>query len=94
MQWKRAADYFRRCTVSARKSGELKKLTRGETAERLREADLARHLENGDAPVRKEEKKDDKKKEPGRTLAAADDYQLQEALNLLKGISFFKANGI
>jgi len=70
------------------------KITKSEAGDRLREADLARHLEGGEAPAPKEEKKDDKKKESGRTLAAADDYQLQEALNLLKGISFFKANGI
>ena len=70
------------------------KITKSEAGDRLREADLARHLEGGEAPAPKEEKKDDKKKEPGRVLAAADDYQLQEALNLLKGISFFKANGI
>ena len=70
------------------------KITKSEAGDRLREADLARHLEGGEAPAPKEEKKDDKKKESGRTLATADDYQLQEALNLLKGISFFKANGI
>ncbi|HLD13292.1 MAG TPA: S41 family peptidase [Burkholderiales bacterium] len=70
------------------------KITKSEAGDRLREADLARHLEGGEAPTPKEEKKDEKKKGPGRTLAAADDYQLQEALNLLKGISFFKVNGI
>ncbi len=72
---------------------EEAKVTKSEAGERLKEADLARHLENGDAPPRKEEKKDDKKKEPVRALAAPEDYQLHEALNLLKGISFFKANG-
>ncbi len=72
---------------------EEAKVTKSEAGERLKEADLARHLENGDAPVSKEEKKDEKKKEPARVLAAPDDYQLHEALNLLKGISFFKANG-
>ena len=66
------------------------KITKSEAGDRLREADLARHLEGGEAPAPKEEKKDDKKKEPGRVLAAADDYQLQEALNLLKGISFLQ----
>ncbi len=75
-------------------AAEDAKITKNETADRLKEADLARHLEGGEAPTPKEDKKDDKKKEPGRTLAAADDYQLQEALNLLKGINFFKANGI
>jgi carboxyl-terminal processing protease len=71
---------------------EEAKVTKSETGERLRETDLARHLENGEPP--KEEKQDEKKKEPAaRALAAPDDYQLHEALNLLKGIAFFKANG-
>ncbi len=72
---------------------EEAKLTKSEAGERLKEADLARHLENGAMPAPKEEKKDEKKKEPVRTLASPEDYQLHEALNLLKGISFFKANG-
>ena len=74
---------------------EEAKLTRGETAERLREADLARHLENGDAAAPAEEKKKDDKKKgaAGGQPAPAEDYQLQEALNLLKGIAFFKAQG-
>jgi carboxyl-terminal processing protease len=75
---------------------EEAKLTKSEAGDRLREADLARHLENGDEIAKpkeepkKEDKKDDKKKdETGKP--AVEDYQLQEALNLLKGISFFKA---
>jgi carboxyl-terminal processing protease len=72
---------------------EEAKLTKSEAGERLREADLARHLENGEAVPPKKEKKDGKKKEPTRALASPDDYQLQEALNLLKGIAFFRANG-
>ena len=75
---------------------EEARITKSEAGDRLREADLARHLENGDEIARqkeepkKEDKKDDKKKdESGKP--AVEDYQLQEALNLLKGISFFKA---
>jgi carboxyl-terminal processing protease len=77
---------------------EEARITKSEAADRLREADLARHLENGDEIAKpkeepkKEDKKDDKKKdETGKP--AVEDYQLQEALNLLKGISFFKAQG-
>ena len=77
---------------------EEARITKSEAADRLREADLARHLENGDEIAKpkeepkKEDKKDDKKKdEAGKP--AVEDYQLQEALNLLKGISFFKAQG-
>jgi len=77
---------------------EEARITKSEAADRLREADLARHLENGDEIAKpkeepkKEYKKDDKKKdETGKP--AVEDYQLQEALNLLKGISFFKAQG-
>jgi len=73
------------------------KITKSEQGDRLHEADLARHLENGSdtAKPAEEPKQDDKqdgkkKDEPGKT-SSADDYQLQEALNLLKGISFFKA---
>jgi carboxyl-terminal processing protease len=67
---------------------EEAKITRGEATERLREADLARHLEGeeGVKEEKKEEKKDDKK-------STADDYQLNEALNLLKGIVLFKERG-
>ena len=77
---------------------EEARITKSEAADRLREADLARHLENGDEIAKpkeepkKEDKKDDKKKdETGKP--AVEDYQLQEALNLLKGISFFKDQG-
>ena len=77
---------------------EEARITKSEAADRLREADLARHLENGDEIAKpkeepkKEDKKDGKKKdETGKP--AVEDYQLQEALNLLKGISFFKAQG-
>jgi len=73
------------------------KITKSESGDRLHEADLARHLENGTdtAKPADEPKKDDapdgKKKDESGKASSADDYQLQEALNLLKGISFFKA---
>ncbi len=60
--------------------------------ERLREADLARHLENGDAPVEKKSKAPTKdKKEPGKAPAAGEDYQLDAAVNLLKGVNIVRA---
>jgi carboxyl-terminal processing protease len=72
---------------------EEAKVTKSDGPERLREADLARHLEGGEPP--KPEAKDDKKgKEADKPAAATgEDYQLQEAINLLKGISFFRAQG-
>jgi carboxyl-terminal processing protease len=76
---------------------EEARITRSEAGDRLREADLARHLENGDEMAKpkeepkKPDKKDDKKKDETGKAPAAEDYQLQEALNLLKGISFFRA---
>ncbi|HYA38679.1 MAG TPA: S41 family peptidase [Candidatus Methylomirabilis sp.] len=72
------------------------KITKSETGDRLREADLARHLENdsesakpADEP-KQDDKPDGKKKDETVKTSSAEDYQLQEALNLLKGISFFK----
>ncbi len=73
------------------------KLTRNDTPERLREADLLRHLDNGvEAKPIEIPKQDDKKpkdtgsKDSGKKVPATEDYQLQEALNLLKGIAIFK----
>jgi carboxyl-terminal processing protease len=70
------------------------KVTKSEAPDRIKEADLARHLENGEiaAPAKEDKKKDEKKKdEVGRGLPGADDYQLQEAVNLLKGVAIFRA---
>ncbi len=50
----------------------------------LKEADLAGHLEHKDAVVPKKPQKGVKLETGG------EDYQLQEALNLLKGITIFK----
>jgi carboxyl-terminal processing protease len=49
----------------------------------LREADLTRHLENKEAVPAKD-------KRQIKIEGGGDDYQLQEALNLLKGISIFQ----
>jgi carboxyl-terminal processing protease len=49
--------------------------------ERLKEADLSGHLENGHA-----KKVDDKQEEESQLTLAEKDYQLYEALNILKGL--------
>lgn len=71
---------------------EEAKVTLSETRERLREADLTRHLD-GEAETKQPDKNkkpdDDKSANGGKP--AGEDYQLQEALNLLKGIAIFKA---
>ena len=70
------------------------KVTRNDAGQRLRESDLARHLENsnggsGATDVKTEPGKPDER--AGKPLPPSEDYQLQEALNLLKGIAIFKA---
>ena len=60
---------------------------KGSKFEPIKEADLSRHLENGDAD-KKSPSKTDKKKEDKREEIR--DYALHEALNLLKGISILK----
>lgn len=74
---------------------EEAKITREDNAAaRLREADLARHLENPTEiangksiePVKTGDKEPSDSKSP-----SSEDYQLQEALNLLKGITIYKA---
>ena len=52
--------------------------------EPLKEADLSRHLENGNGG-KKSKSADDDEKDDSKSLAA-DDYMLYEALNLLKGL--------
>jgi carboxyl-terminal processing protease len=66
---------------------EAKVTKRDKSAEdALKEADLAGHLEN-----KGEDKAGAKKDKPSVKLdIAGEDYQLQEALNLLKGISIFR----
>ena len=71
---------------------EEAKITRNSQAERLREADLARHLESANEndvkPLEVPKPAEPTAKTP---LAPEEDYQLQEALNLLKGIAIFSA---
>lgn len=70
---------------------EEAKITKNDTSGRLREADLARHLESGAAPERAIEVPKPAEQD-GRTIPSPnEDYQLQEALNLLKGIAIYKA---
>ena len=70
---------------------------------RLREADLAKHLTNGQAgtaepaskPLNKTPSKDKNSSEDKPELAefgAKNDYQLNQALNLLKGMSILRGN--
>ncbi len=66
---------------------EEARLTLAEAPERIKEADLARHLKNGDVPARPADAKKDAKDQSG----PIEDFQLNEALNLLKGIAIFKA---
>jgi carboxyl-terminal processing protease len=65
------------------------KVTRVEdVGERIKEADLAGHLENGASKKKKNAKK---KKEKELSLAQTD-YQLYEALNILKGMKILLGN--
>ncbi len=57
----------------------------------LKEADLSGHLENGNGS--KQTKADAGKSETKKESLAVTDYQLYEALNLLKGLSFLKGAG-
>jgi carboxyl-terminal processing protease len=81
----------------------------GSTGQRLREADLERHLDNDkeaattakDAPTKPQSKAPTKPKAgkdgsdepvepPSRELASKSDYQLNQALNLLKGLQIMQ----
>lgn len=72
---------------------ERAKLSRGKkgAVSSLKEKDLARHLTNGEAEKakkKKNSKKDSQAKDDDKKIdLAQDDYQLFEALNLLKGLS-------
>lgn len=72
-------------------------LTRKEVDEatRIKESDLAGHLENGNGKKEKSDTAQDKKpsSEVAKKSAIEDDYQLNEALNLLKGLSIFNSWG-
>jgi carboxyl-terminal processing protease len=62
------------------------RVTLAEAPERIKEADLARHLDNGDAPAKPEGAAKGGKDE----TKPIEDFQLNEALNLLKGIAIYK----
>lgn len=61
---------------------EEAKVTLKEKRSTIKEADLARHLSNNG--------KKSKKGKKSKSKASGEDYQLQEALNLLKGINILK----
>jgi carboxyl-terminal processing protease len=69
------------------------KITRNGTEDRLREADLARHLENDTLDSESDTIEAPKPQEPTAKTPSSvkEDYQLQEALNLLKGIAIYQA---
>ncbi|MCW8945246.1 MAG: S41 family peptidase [Sedimenticola sp.] len=64
-------------------------------ATRIKESDLAGHLENGNGKKEETDKKAVKKPGKAETKRPSieDDYQLNEALNLLKGLSIFNSWG-
>lgn len=70
---------------------EEAKITRSDTADRLREADLTRHLENPSGtdtkPIEMPKATEPSTKKPP---TPEEDYQIQEGLNLLKGIAIFQ----
>ena len=69
---------------------EEARVTKRDKDEALKEADLSGHLENkgnGASPAKPGQKPGQK---PAKLDTSGEDYQLQEALNLLKGISIFK----
>jgi len=75
---------------------ELSKKGDDEAVQRLREADLRDHLDNGNGKKSDKTPKDDKS---GKNEDEADeeditknDYQLNEALNLLKGVNIVRQN--
>ena len=57
--------------------------------ERLREEDLRKHLGNGNGDEVKDQS-DSEEAGNGRDAALAEDYQLNEALNLLKGVNIVR----
>ncbi len=68
-------------------SMEQATLTRGETErDRLKEADLSRHLDNGPPASPSQEPVPEASTKPA---GAGEDFQLNEALNVLKGINIY-----
>jgi carboxyl-terminal processing protease len=71
------------------------RLSKDENAEeqRLREADLRDHLENGKAKKKDDAKKSEKKSDSSKKEDdLSKDYQLNEALNLLKGVNIIRSS--
>lgn len=67
---------------------EQAKLTRNKSdQDRLKEANLARHLQSGE-PAGSDKKKSEKE-QASKSSTSTDDFQLREALNLLKGINIY-----
>lgn len=67
-------------------------LTKNEgTRDRLKEADLAGHLDDADPAQPKDQKKE--KEKTSKSIVSKNDYQLNEALNLLKGINIYNKKG-
>ncbi len=67
---------------------EQAKLTRNKNdQDRLKEANLARHLQSGE-PAGSDKKKSEKE-QASKSSTSTDDFQLREALNLLKGINIY-----
>jgi carboxyl-terminal processing protease len=68
-------------------SMEQAKLTRGDSeGDRLKEADLSRHLENAPPASSGQEEAAEAN---GKPAGAGEDFQLNEALNVLKGINIY-----
>ena len=59
----------------------------------LKEADLAKHLSNGNGKSENEKKKQRREKEDESKPLAERDYELYEALNLLKGMVILSSRG-
>ncbi|MEE8511316.1 MAG: S41 family peptidase [Acidiferrobacterales bacterium] len=67
---------------------EQAKLTRNKSDQnRLKEANLARHLQSGEPAA--PDKKKSEKEQTSKQSKLTDDFQLREALNLLKGINIY-----
>jgi carboxyl-terminal processing protease len=62
---------------------------------RLKEADLSGHLENGNGDSKPGKKKNAERKKDAESkgILAEEDYQLSEALNLLKGLHILNSRG-
>jgi carboxyl-terminal processing protease len=68
-------------------------LEQGSSITRVKEADLSNHLSNGSSSPKPKEIPDKRTVQPEKVEGkkgslAGDDYELYEALNLLKGLSF------